>query len=75
MGKKQKNQKTVMSEKKDTTPKVYEHFFNQKYNKYKRQFSKMNHSEIASKIMKEWKALEGAAKENLQNIYEEKRTD
>lgn len=73
MGKKQKKEKKVVREKKEMSSKVYEHFFSQKLKNYKSQFSKMKDSEIISKIIKEWQALNGTTKDNLQSIYEEKR--
>lgn len=50
--------------------KVYREFSRQKYNKYKAQFPKLRESEIVSKIIKEWDALDSPAKENLQKAYE-----
>ena len=53
--------------------KVYREFSRQKYNKYKAQFPKLRESDIVTKIIKEWDALDNKAKENLQKIYEEKK--
>lgn len=53
--------------------KVYREFSRQKYNKYKHQFPKMRESEIVSKIIKEWDALNNTAKDNLQKIYEKNK--
>lgn len=53
--------------------KVYREFSRQKYNKYKHQFPKMRESEIVSKIIKEWDALNGVAKDHLQKIYEKNK--
>jgi len=52
---------------------VYREFSRQKYNKYKAQFPKLRESEIVTKIIKEWDALDLTAKENLQKLYEEKK--
>lgn len=52
--------------------KVYREFSRQKYNKYKSQFPKLRESEIVSKIIKEWDALDSPAKESLQKAYEKK---
>jgi hypothetical protein len=52
--------------------KVYREFSRQKYNKYKAQFPKLRESEIVSKIIKEWDALDSPAKDNLQKAYEKK---
>lgn len=60
-------------EKKEMIAKVYREFSRQKYNKYKRQFPKMKESEIVSKIIKEWDALNGIAKDHLQKIYEKNK--
>lgn len=60
-------------EKKEMIAKVYREFSRQKYNKYKRQFPKMKESEIVSKIIKEWDALNGVAKDHLQKIYEKNK--
>lgn len=53
--------------------KVYREFSRQKYNKYKHQFPKMRESQIVSKIIKEWDALNNLAKDNLQKIYEKNK--
>lgn len=53
--------------------KVYREFSRQKYNKYKAQFPKLRESEIVTKIIKEWDALNIAAKENLQKLYIDKQ--
>lgn len=51
---------------------VYREFSRQKYNKYKAQFPKLRESELVSKIIKEWDALDQVAKDNLQKTYERK---
>ena len=60
------------STKKEVMGKVYRQFSRQKYLKYKAQFSKMRQSQIVSKIIKEWDALNQKAKDNLLKLYEEK---
>lgn len=60
-------------DKKEMMGKVYREFSRQKYNKYKHQFPKMRESEIVSKIIKEWDALNGVAKDHLQKIYEKNK--
>lgn len=59
--------------KKEMTGKVYRQFSRQKYNKYKAQFPNMRESQIVTKIIKEWDALDNVAKDNLQKLYEEKK--
>jgi hypothetical protein len=53
--------------------KVYREFSRQKYNKYKHQFPKMRESEVVSKILKEWDALNQTAKDNLKTIYQKNK--
>lgn len=53
--------------------KVYREFSRQKYNKYKHQFPKMRESEVVSKILKEWDALNQTAKDNLRTIYQKNK--
>jgi hypothetical protein len=53
--------------------KVYREFSRQKYNKYKHQFPKMRESEIVSKIIKEWDALNNTAKDHLAKVYEKNK--
>ena len=49
--------------------KVYREFSRQKYNKYKAQFPKLRESDIDSKIIKEWDALDQVAKDNLRKSF------
>lgn len=52
---------------------VYRQFSRQKYNKYKAQFPKLRESDIVTKIIKEWDALDIKGKEHLSKLYEEKK--
>ena len=49
--------------------KLYREFSRQKYNKYRHQFPRMRESELVSKIIKEWEALNTQEKEKLYDTF------
>ena len=58
--------------KKDQLSKLYREFTRQRYTKYKHQFPRMRESELVSKIIKEWEALNDQEKNKLYKQYQER---
>lgn len=63
----------VREAKKEEMGMVYREFSRQKYNKYKLQFPKMRQSEIITKIIKEWEALNDEAKLTLKRTFQQNK--
>ena len=64
--------KAKTTKKNDRFGKIYREFTRIKFKKYKLQFPRLRESDIVTKIIREWEAMDEEGKENLEKQYIER---